>query len=408
MAKSSHFTGQPIFNQLLQLIPRSVVQQLAEHHHANRYSKRFGAYEHVVTMLYAVLNRCTSLREVVGGMQACSSRLHHLGIRHSPRRSTLSDANSRRTAAFFEQLYHAVYKLHYGTLPDSLIGKTLEEQLFIVDSTTISLFSEVLKGAGSYGLNGKKKGGIKAHMCVRATHDAACFINLTAAKTNDNTFLPHIHLPAGAVVVFDKGYRNYQQLINWGQQHISWVTRLANSAITQTVAQQPISAEQQQLGIVADEHILLGNPATAHRVVPQPARLIHFKDPVTGKLFQFLTNNLELSPATIAGLYKRRWQIELIFKRIKTTFQLHFFMGDSENAIRIQLWCTMLADLLLKIIKDRLKKAAAKWSMANLAGIVRLHLTTYIDLMAFLKQPEKALLGYKDPYHRQQLALFPT
>lgn len=408
MAKSTHFTGQPIFNQLLALIPRSMVRNLSQEFNADRYCKHFGAYEHLVTMLYATFNRCTSLREVVGGMQACSSRLHHLGIRHSPRRSTLSDANNRRSHLFFEAMYHGLYRLHYGGLPDSLIDKPLTDRLYIVDSTTISLFSQVLQGAGSYGKNGKKKGGIKAHMCVRAMHDVSSFICLTAAKANDNTFLPRIQLPEGSIVVFDKGYRSYQQLHAWSQQGITWISRLVTSAVIETEQEVPVDPAQQQQGVCADTFILLGNPATAHRIAPQPARLICFYDEATGKTFKFITNNRLLPPAIIAGLYKRRWQIELMFKRIKSAFQLHFFVGDSENAIRLQLWCTLIADLLLKIVKDRLKKHASKWSMANLTAIVRLHLTTYIDLIAFLRQPEKALIGYQDPYHKQQLALFPT
>ena len=111
------------------------------------------------------------------------------------------------------------------------------------------------------------------------------------------------------------------------------------------------------------------------------------------------------APATIADIYKKRWQIELFFKRIKQNFQLHYFLGDNENAIRIQLWSALITDLLIKIIKDKADKAR-KWSMANLSSLIRLHLGTYIHLRTFLANPEKALLNYKDPLHQQQLSLF--
>ena len=109
MFKSKHFSGQPIFNQLLFLIPRSMVAKLSRKHQADRYYKTFKAYDHLVTVLYSSFHHCTSLRELTTGMLACSARLAHLGLKSTPRRSTISDAARRRPAAFFEDLYHSLY-----------------------------------------------------------------------------------------------------------------------------------------------------------------------------------------------------------------------------------------------------------------------------------------------------------
>src|SRR5215213_3138912 len=125
MSKSTHFTGQPIFNQILCLIPRSLVRQLCKKYQGDRYSKKFRSYDHVVTMLYCIFHKCTSLREVTTGMQAWAMRLSHLGLCSTPRRSTLADANGRRNADFFKDLYHQLYHRFYGHLPDSLKGKRL-------------------------------------------------------------------------------------------------------------------------------------------------------------------------------------------------------------------------------------------------------------------------------------------
>src|ERR1041384_7658720 len=162
MPKSTFFTGQPIFNQVLPLIPRSMVSQLASKHQSDRYCKKFRSYDHLVTMLYCTLHRCNSLREVITGMQATASRLAHLGLSATPRRSTLSDANERRSALFFQDLYHKIYQHYYGGLPDSLKSKRMEDKLFIIDSSIISVFSSAMHSTGSFGINGKKKGGIKA------------------------------------------------------------------------------------------------------------------------------------------------------------------------------------------------------------------------------------------------------
>lgn len=119
MSKPKHFTGQPIFTQLLCLIPRTTVSRLVRKYRADRYCKKFKSYDHLVTTLFSVWQQCTSLRELTTGMQACYGRLKHLGLLHTPRRATLCDANSRRPAGLFEELYHCLYQLHYGTLPDN-------------------------------------------------------------------------------------------------------------------------------------------------------------------------------------------------------------------------------------------------------------------------------------------------
>ena len=405
MGKSTFFTGQPIFNQILSLIPNSIISSLVKEHKTDRYCKRLRSYDHLVTMLYCVFHRCNSLREVVTGMQTMSSRLAHLGVLSCPRRSTLADANEGRTASFFEDLYHKLYELYYGSLPDSLKGKKILERLFMVDSTIISLFSSAMQSTGSYGLNGKKKGGAKAHVLVRAKDNLPCFIRVSPGKKADNSILPSIELPPGSILVMDKGYKNYQQFIAWTEQKITWVSRLNARAVYKVIELNTLNEYQQKRGVQQDARIELGNPETASTNPIQTVRLITFQHPVSGKKLEFITNDFKFSAITIATIYKKRWQIELLFKRIKQNFQLHFFLGDNENAICIQLWCTFIADLLVKIVKDQIE-SKRKWSMANLTGLIRLHLGTYIKLFDFLANPEKALVNYQHPNINLQLSLF--
>lgn len=405
MGKPKHFTGQPLFTQLFSLIPRSTISRLTRKYQADRYCKKFGCFDHLVTMLFSVFQHCTSLRELITGMQACYGRLKHLGLKNTPRRTTLSDANSRRPVGLFEELYHELYRHHYGNLPDSLRGKTKQERLFIVDATTVSLFSNVLAGAGSFGLNGKKKGGIKAHLLVRAKDNVPCFVRLTPGKENDRKFLPYLHLPKGSILVMDRGYNNYGQLRKWSTQKVTWITRPDARAVYDIVDGNIVNEKDSANGIIADYVIELGNPRTQKLQAIQRVRMVVFYDAKTDKTYEFITNDFRSSPLTIAGLYKQRWQIETLFKRIKQNFNLHDFLGDSENAIRIQLWCTLIADLLIKITKDKSRKRS--WSMANLSGLVRLHLFTYINLRYFLEHPDKALLEYEDPV-QNQLLLFKT
>ena len=143
MSKSTFFTGQPILNQLLNLIDRNAVKALSRAGQHDRYCKYFDTFTHLTTMLYCTMNKCTSSREVVSGMQACSNKLQHAGIKKAPGRSTLCDANERRSYVIFEQIYEKLYSRYRHFLPDSRTGFT--SKLYIADASTITLFQQILK-----------------------------------------------------------------------------------------------------------------------------------------------------------------------------------------------------------------------------------------------------------------------
>lgn len=407
MSKSNFFTGQPIFNQLLSLIPRHLVKKPVVALSADRYCKHFTTYDHLVTMLYAILNQCSSLREVATGLLAWEHRIHHLGIHHFPRRSTISDANNRRSEAVFEQIYLNLYHKYKNVLSDSRIDKGDRRQMYIFDSTTISLFQEVLKGSGLSKKDGRRKGGIKVHTLIRSDHDVPCMVRYSSAAANDSSFLKCLQLPQGSIIVFDRGYMNYAEFNRLSQQKITWITRLRSRSAYQIKETLTVSAVQKNAGIVSDQLIILGDHKQP--TIPKvPARLVIFEEPSTGKIFEFITDNTQLTAVDITECYKRRWQIELLFKRLKQNYPLNAFLGDSENAIKIQIWCALIADLLLKVIK---KTSKCRWSFSNLVSMVRLHLMTYTDLKSFMVNAEKTLLKSINQKHNismQWKIMFPT
>lgn len=404
MNQSKHFSGQPIFAQILRLIPAGKVAELAGTYGSDHYYKTFKTYDHLVTMLYAVFNRCTSLREVITGMMAEHNRLSHLGLRHTPRRSTLADANQKRDPRVFGAIFGLLSRTYRPRLPDSRSDKWVNN-LFMVDSTTISLLQEILKSAGRNPVNGKRKGGIKAHMLVKADEDVPRLVRLTAAAANDQIILKEIDVPKGSILVFDRAYADYGFFAACSAKQVTFVTRLKTNAIYEHSRARPVAEDQVSGGVRSDSEILLGGVQldTQNKV---RARLIVYHDGQSGHTFDFLTNNFELSALAIAAIYRRRWQIELLFKRLKQNYPLRSFLGDNENAIRTQIWCALIADLLLMVIKSWCPRA---WSFANLAGMVRLHLMTYINLSAFLQNPEKALLqANQKSFKDHNLSLFPT
>ena len=359
----------------------NTVSRIARNSKSDRYSKRFNTYEHLVTILYSIFNNCNSLREVTTGMLASEQRLGHMGIHYHPRRSTISDANTRRNAEVFGEIYYSLYKKYVRFLSDSRT-KSRASKLYIFDATTISLFQEVLRTGGQNPSSGKRKGGIKVHSLIRSDQDVPCMIRFSAAAANDSQFLKDIHLSKGSVIVFDRGYYDFTTLNRFTDDGITWVTRRRKLFAYKVV--ENLSISERGKDVVRDQHVILG-PRSKTQV---KARLVKYVDTASGEHYEFLSNNFKMSAGTIASLYKKRWQIELLFKRMKQNYPLKYFLGDSENAIKGQIWGALIADLLLKIVK---KGAAAKWSFSNLAAMVRLHLMTYIDLFGFLKSPEKAL-----------------
>lgn len=395
MPKSSYFTGQPIFSQLLKLIGKEQVDALARRQGTDRYCKTFYSYDHLVSMLYACFFEVTSLRELTTGLQANSFRLKHLGLQASPRRSTLSDANTRRDAAFFEQIYLSLYKKYF---PDSRTQKTTaskDKDLFIMDSTTITLFSNVMKGAGSPKANGRKKGGVKVHTLINSRHDLPAFVSITEGRRNDVSQLNHVHLPKGSYLVLDKGYVSYKQFKKWGDD-IIWVTRLKNDATYVVDRTLHVTDKSADLGVLSDQWLTLGRFSNRSKTPQIKARRVTYYDQVGDRTFEFITNDAESLPEEIAEYYKKRWQIELLFKRIKQRYPLRYFLGDTPNAIKIQIWCALICDLLVQVVKKNVEQSCkARWSYANLSAMIKHHLMTYIDLLEFLQNPEKSLLQYR-------------
>ena len=386
MSKDVNFIGQPIFSQLLNPVSKRSIDKIAKRHQSDRYTKKFNTYNHLISMLYCIFHGCTSIREVVTGMQACSKKVNHLGLNYCVRRTTLSDANRRRSADVFEDIYFNLFRRMKRFLSDS---RNFKGKLYIVDSTTISLFKEILKNAGRTPANGKRKGGMKVHTMIRADQDVPCLVKITAAASHDVPFIKNLKLIPGSIIVFDKGYVNYEQYDLWNEEGISWVTRLRKGASYKIDDDLPITQEEQEAGIFSDQLITLGH-TTHENIIRTKARLIRYYDTEKNIILEFITNNILFDAAVICQIYKYRWQIEMLYKRLKQNYPLQYFLGDNENAIKVQVWCALIADLLIKYIQKKIKR---KWSYSNLKSMVRLHLMNYIHLINFLNNPDQALIN---------------
>lgn len=381
MNKSTHFSGHPIIKQLLNLIPKRLVSRTAEHHNSNRYYKSFKTYEHMVCMLYGTLSGVSSLRELSTVMLACEGKLSHLGLSSFPKRSTLSDANIKRSSNVFADIYYGLLSQYGSFLSDSDIKGSPVKHLNIIDSSTISLFCDILKGVGRNPIQGKKKGGIKMHTMINALQDVPCLVRFSSAATHDHTFLKELNLQKGSFVVFDKAYNDYTQYLQWTEQDIYFVTRQKDNAHYEHINELDIE-DHIDNNILRDEIIEVQKNEQSINL-----RRIAYWDSEKKKTYVFLSNNFLISPIKICDIYKGRWQIETMFKRLKQNFPLKYFLGDSQNAIEIQIWCGLIIQLLMLVVQ---KKVNRKWAFSNMVSMIRLHLMSYIDIFKFLNDPNQS------------------
>ncbi len=389
MGKSTHFFGQPVYGQLIKSLDREKIVAMSRKIGGERYVKSFDGYVHLLTMLFAVIMRFDSLREIEAAMTAEVRKLHHLGIDKVPKRSTLSDANARRSEKFFEEVYRELYETNKSKLSSDSRRNGTEswiKDLRIIDSTTISLFSNVIfKGVGRHPKTGKKKDGIKVHSVIHANEGVPCDVKFTSAATNDSFMLAPSYYNRDEIVALDRAYINYEKFEELTDRGVVYVTKMKKNlkyeVLLDFMEMTPDGKMEYR------EQVVVFRKGAINHI----ARLITYVDIKKGKqpkLVTLLTNDFDMRPETIVAIYRRRWQIESLFKQIKQNFPLRYFYGESANAIKIQIWVTLIANLLLSLLQSSLSRP---WSFSGLATMVRIVMMYYLNLETFFNQPDADL-----------------
>ncbi|MCZ8089490.1 MAG: IS4 family transposase [Flavobacterium sp.] len=383
MGKNKYFSTKSVFGQLISLIDDSMIQKAVKNYDSDRYVKHFKCKDHLFSMIFCCLEKCNSLREVSGGMVGLSGKEETVRINHLPKKSTLADANKVRKVGFFEEIYNSLLEKYSSVLSDSRVEIALNKKVKIVDSTTIGLFKDILKCVGRKAADGKSKGGIKSHSVINADEKVPNLVWFTPATTHDHQFLEKLQCDEHTVYIFDKGYNDYKAFAHFTEQKTGFVTRIKDNAKYE-VTQKSNIPENIHSGILSDEiiEVEVNNKNEKSKL---KLRKIKYYDREHKRSFEFISNLFEFRADTIAALYKIRWQIELLFKQIKQNFPLKYFLGDNENAIKIQIYCVLIVNLLMAVIKKSLKR---KWSFSNLVSFCRIHLFNYIHLTKFLESPE--------------------
>ena len=306
MNKSSYFFGQSVFGQLISLIEADIVKRADKKHNSDYYTKKFSTSDHLISMLFSSFANCSSLREVAGAMLGLKGKTNHFQLKYIPHKSTLSDANARRTHLVFEEVYYSLLKQYGLLISDSRKIYDWQNKVEIIDSSTISLFKDILSCVGRKPLNGKMKGGIKVHTQINLQEKVPKLIWFSAATTHDKQFLKHLKLEKGKIAVFDKGYNDYKTLDEFTQQGIYFVTRLKSNASYESLTENDIP-DYLDDGVLKDENIQVDVKENGKFLKTTQLRRIAYWEEENNRCFEFITNLKGMNAGHIALIYKKRW-----------------------------------------------------------------------------------------------------
>ena len=376
-----------IFAQLLKFVPRHEFERLEKAHHKGRQLRKTSRWSQFVALSLGQLAGRHSLRDIESNMNAQSSRLYHLGAQPIAR-SSLARLNEQQPAEFYEALFAKLYSTCQKLAPGHRFR--FKNKLYSLDASLIDLSLKIFPWA-HYALG---KAAMKLH--VSLDHDGYIphFVAITEGKVADIEIGKTLHYRPGSIVVFDKGYTDYKWFKALNNKGIFFVTRIRKNAIWRVDERRTVDKTS---GLMSDQTITL--TGIKPKKLGMPAlRRIGYRDPQSGKTYEFLTNNFDLSAQTIAEIYKERWQVELFFKWIKQNLKIKSFIGNSKNAILTQIWIALCTYLILAYLKFSAKLTRSLQSMVRL---LQLNLFIRRDLMALLRGD----LLEKDVLETPQLAL---
>ena len=363
-----------IFSQMLHLFSRTEFERAVVEHRAERHARGFSCWGQFVAMLFCHLGRAQSLREICGGLAASEGKLRHLGLPDAPKRSTLAYANEHRPW----QLYRSVFYQLLGRCRDvaGSHGFRFKNKLLTLDATLIELCASVFDWAQYR----RTKGAVKLHLLLDHQGLLPSFALITEGRVHESRVARSLRFEPGTIVVFDRGYADYDWFASLDADGVFFVTRMKDNADYGVVERRSVPEH----GSVRRDEIIFLYKAVRGGNHDLFLRRIEVWDETQQRTLVFLTNHRGFAASTIAAIYRQRWQIELFFKALKQNLRIKTFVGTSSNALQIQIWTALIALLLLKYLQLR---ARFGWSLSNLAALLRQQLFVYRDLFAWIDEP---------------------
>ena len=354
--------GKTLFAQVMEFVPWTSFTRIVQRHGGNSGVRTLSCAEQFRAMAFAQLTWRESLRDIESCLSANASKLYAMGFRSAVKRSTLADANESRDWRIWSDLAAVLIrrarKLYAG---DSVLGVDLDNTVYALDSSTVDLCLSLFDWAPFR----STKAAVKLHTLLDLRGAIPAFIHISDGKLHDVNVLDMLVFEAGAFYVMDRGYVDFERLHALHRAGAFFVTRAKSPMDARRVYS---AATDRSTGIISDQQVMLNGYYSA-RKYPEHLRRIRFKDLESGKTLIFLTNNNALPALTIAALYKSRWQVELFFKWIKQHLRIKHFLGNSENAVKTQVWCAVATYVLIAIVKKELQLDASLYTCLQILSV---------------------------------------
>jgi hypothetical protein len=386
------FTGQLIFAQLMEFIPRHEFNACVRRYRGDYRSRGFSCRDQFLCMAFAQLTFRESLRDIETCLRSVQPKLYHAGFRSRVSRSTLGDANRRRAWQIYSDLAQVLIARTRQLYAHESFGVDLNHVAYALDATTIDLCLSLFPWAPFR----RAKAAVKLHTLLDLRGSIPTFIRVSSGKMHEVNVLDELWFEPGAFYVMDKGYLDFARLFRL-HQHAAFFVIRAKSNLAST--RRESRSVDKSTGLRSDQSIVLTGPLVSQKY-PELLRRISYYDSEHERKLVFLTNNFMLPPLVITELYRCRWQVELFFKWIKQHLRIKAFYGTSENAVKTQVWIAVCVYLLVAILKKELR------SSLSLAEILQI-----LSVNPFEKTPLIQLLSHStnqnptDP-GRNQLPLF--
>jgi hypothetical protein len=355
-------TGKTLFAQVMEFVPWTSFTRIVQRHGGDSGVRTLSCAEQFRAMAFAQLTWRESLRDIEASLSANASKLYAMGFRSAVKRSTLADANESRDWHIWSDLaallIRRARKLYAG---ESALGVELDNTVYALDSSTIDLCLSLFAWAPFR----STKAAIKLHTLLDLRGAIPAFIHISDGKLHDVNVLDMLAFEAGAFYVMDRGYVDFARLYALHQAGAFFLTRAKSPMDARRVYSAPTD---RSTGVIADQRVMLNGRYSAKKY-PEHLRRVRFKDPESGKTLVFLTNNTGLPALTIAALYHSRWQVELFFKWIKQHLRIKKFLGNSENAVKTQVWCAVATYVLIAIVKKELQLEASLYTCLQILSV---------------------------------------
>ncbi len=373
-----------ILGQMLQLVSRLEFQSLVYRYKGDYRARKLRCWDQFVYLLIGQLGNRDSLRETISASHSLACKLYHLGTSKLCR-STLSDANNKRTFEIYRELFFRTLEKVQNVAPKYKLK--LPRKLFVMDSTTIDLCFQLFPWARFR----KTKAAVKIHTVLQVDGLLPTFLHITDGKTHDAKAAKELNLPEGSFVVFDRGYNDFNLFKSFTDSNIRFVTRNKSNAKYSVIKSQPV---EPNTGVISDEIIEFTGYLSKQKY-PNQLRLIRYHDKETNKKLTFLTNDFKLDAKTIADIYKARWEIELFFKTVKQNLKIKRFIGTGRNAVMTQIWIAMIAYLLTSYYKFIHKTKTSIQTIIRLVQINLFERKPLKDLIQFNAHKKKLTTQYQ-------------